>query len=226
MSPTLLLLTALVQPPATEKLDAGALSRSLVETTKAAVEVLNSVKDRASAEKAKPRLEELNARLGELEKQYAARPRGERIKAPEWTGERKEQAEALTLAHDRVFARHKEAYKVLAGIGLFKRIEGSLEDQAMLQAQNIQKACMAYYVKHRGVYPSSLMLVVVKDPDTGSPPLLDGGGKAIIDPWGAPYQFEVRADEKGLKRLHVWATSPYGDGKKRIVYPQDDGKRR
>jgi hypothetical protein len=68
MPPTLLLLAALVQPPATEKLDAGALSRSLVETTKAAVGVLNGVQDKASAGKAKPRLEELNVRLDELEK--------------------------------------------------------------------------------------------------------------------------------------------------------------
>lgn len=57
MSPMLLLLTALIQPPATEKLDAGALNRSLVETTKAAVEVLNTVKDQATAKTAKPRLE-------------------------------------------------------------------------------------------------------------------------------------------------------------------------
>jgi len=125
MSPTLLLLTALVQAPTTEKQDAGALGRSLVETTKAAVEVLNGVKDRASADQAKPRLEELNARIENLEKQYAARPRGERIKAElSLMDERKKQAEALALAHDRVFARHKDAYKVLAGTGLFRRVEG------------------------------------------------------------------------------------------------------
>ncbi|HET6573881.1 MAG TPA: type II secretion system protein GspG [Fimbriiglobus sp.] len=226
MSPTLLLLTALIQPPATEKLDAGAISRSLVETSKAAVEVLNGVKDRATAKTAKPRLEELSARLGELEKRYAVRPRGERVKAEvKWTNERKKQAEALTLAHDRVFAKHKDAYKVLAGTGLFRRVEGALEARALLQMQNIQKAGVAYYIKNGGVYPRALKLLVVKDPNTGTPPLLAGGAKAITDPWGAPYQFDVRADQNGIERLHIWTTSPYGDGKKRIVWPQDDGKK-
>lgn len=222
MSPTLLLLNALVQPPATEKLDAGTISHSLVETTKAAVEVLNGVKDEASAEKAKPRLEELNARLGHLEKQYAALRRGERIKAPEWTDERKKQAEALSQAHDRVFARHKDAYKVLAGTDLFRRVEGALEDRALLQAQDIHKASLAYYTKTAGVYPDALAALVVKNPITGTPPLLEGGVKAIIDPWGAPYQFKVRVGEKGIERLHIWTISPYGDGKKIIYWPRED----
>lgn len=226
MSPTLLLLIALVQPPATEELDAGALSRSLAETMKAAVEVLHGVKDKASAEKVKPRLEELNARLGDLEKQYAARHKGERTKAElKWADERKKHVEALNLAHDRVFARHKDAYKVLAGTGLFRQVEGALEEQALLQALSIQKAGLAYYTKTGGVYPDSLKLLIVKDPNTGTPPLLEGGNKAIIDPWGAPYQFKVRLDEGGVERMHVWTISPYGDGKKKIVWPRDDGKK-
>lgn len=227
MSPTLLLLTALVQAPTTEKQDAGALGRSLVETTKAAVEVLNGVKDRASADQAKPRLEELNARIENLEKQYAARPRGERIKAElSLMDERKKQAEALALAHDRVFARHKDAYKVLAGTGLFRRVEGALEEGALLQALNIQKAGLAYYTKTGGVYPRALKVLVVKDPNTGTPPLLLGGEKAITDPWGAPYQFEIVLDDGGVERMYVWTVSPYGDGRKKIVWPRDAGKKK
>ncbi len=69
MSPTLvLLLTALAQSPPVDLPDADALTRSLVETTKAAVEALGGIKDTASAEAAKPRLEALNARFEELEK--------------------------------------------------------------------------------------------------------------------------------------------------------------
>jgi hypothetical protein len=124
-----------------------------------------------------------------------------------------------------VFARHKEAYKVLAGTGLFKRVEGALEERALLRAQNIQRACQAWFVKTGGVWPDSLKLLVIVNPNTGTPPLLEGGNKAIIDPWGAPYQFEVRMDEKGTERLHVWTVSPYEDGMKRIVWPRDGKKK-
>jgi hypothetical protein len=205
MSPPLvLLLTALGQSPAADK-----------------PEVLDGIKDRASAEKAKPRLEELNARFEELEKQYKARPEGERIKAEQkWADEQKKQGEALTLAHDRVFARHKDAYKVLAGTGLFKRVEKPLEDRATLQAQNIQKAALAYYTRTGGVWPPNLKVLVVRDPNTGVGPFLEGKVKAITDPWGAPFQFEVVQDTSGAERYLVWTVSPYGDGKKKIVWPR------
>jgi hypothetical protein len=123
-----------------------------------------------------------------------------------------------------VFAKHKDAYKVLADTGLFKRVEGSLEARALSQVQSIQRAGMAYYTKTGGVYPLALKALVVKDPNTGAPPLLLDGDKAITDPWGAPYQFKVQVDEKGIERLHVWTISPYGDGKKRIVWPRDERK--
>jgi hypothetical protein len=222
MSPPLvLLLTALGQPPAADKPDADALTRSLIETTKATVEVLDGIKDKASAEKAKPRLEELNARLEELEKQYKARPEGERIKAElKWADEQKKQGEALTLAHDRVFARHKDAYKVLAGTGLFKRLEKALEDRAMLQALNIQKAALAHYARTGGIWPPNLGVLAAKDPDTGVGPFLAGGRKAITDPWGAPFQYEIWQDASGRERLFVWTVIPYGDGKTKLVWPR------
>jgi hypothetical protein len=222
MSPTLvLLLTALAQSPPADTPDADALTRSLVETTKATVEALGGIKDKVSAEAAKPRLEALNARLKELEKQYKARPERERVEAElKWADERAKQDEALTLAHDRVFAKHKDAYKVLAGTGLFKRLEKALEDRATLQAQKIQQAALSYYTKTGGNYPPSLEVLVVPDPQTGVGPLLEGGRKAITDPWGAPFQFHVVIDDKSAERLYIWTVSPYGDGKKKIVWPR------
>ncbi len=33
-------------------------------------------------------------------------------------------------------------------------------------------------------------------------------------------------DDKGVERLYVWTISPYGDGKKQIVWPREtEGKK-
>ncbi len=81
-----------------------------------------------------------------------------------------------------MFARHKDAYKVLAGTGLFRSLEKALEDRAALQAQKIQQAALSYYTNTGSIYPPALGLLVVPDPKTGVGPLLEGGRKAITDP--------------------------------------------
>ena len=69
---------------------------------------------------------------------------------------------------------------------------------------------MAYYTKSGGTYPDSLELLVMRDPNTGTPPLLEGGERAIIDPWRQPFQFEIVMDDAGAERFVVYTTSPEG----------------
>jgi general secretion pathway protein G len=109
---------------------------------------------------------------------------------------------------------------ILASVATFATVSYLSQakvDQASLQATNIQKAAMAYYTKTSGVWPDSLQALVMRDPNTGTQPLLEGGESAIVDPWGQPYQFEVGEDNTGTLRFVVYTTSPEGQ---RIQFPR------
>lgn len=220
MVPALLLAAALLpgDPPATPGPDSAALMRASTAVTKETAEVLAGVTDRATAERAKPKLAELHDRYMELEKRLSARPDEERYATEaKVVADRKKQDEALALAHDKVFARHKDAYKSLAETGVFKRVEGAHEREAMLRMQKIEQGCKNYYVVNDEKWPASLRDLSEKR--GGKPPLLEGGLKAVTDPWGAPFRFEVVTDASGSERVRVWTLSPYGDGKKELVWP-------
>lgn len=215
---SLLAALALSAPSAADEDPTDALFRSTLDNLKQTDEVLRGVTDRATAEKAKPKLEDLHASFEKQFKQFNARPKEEARKVldqnrKEWD----KQKEAVTLAHDRVFSKHKDAYKVLADTGLFRRVEGWLEDDANLKAQNIQKACLSYYARG-GQWPTSLTVLVEKVGGVG--PFLVDGKKAILDPWGAPFQFQIVALENGNERIVIWTHSPYGEGKK-LVWPPE-----
>lgn len=109
---------------------------------------------------------------------------------------------------------------ILASVATFAAVSflsGAKIDEATIKAQNIQKAGMAYYTKSSGVWPDSLQLLVIRDPNTGTQPLLEGGESAITDPWGQPYQFEVILDDTGTERFVVYTVSPEGN---RIQWPR------
>jgi general secretion pathway protein G len=109
---------------------------------------------------------------------------------------------------------------ILASVATFAVVSylgTAKEDQATIQAQNIQKAAMAYYTRTSGTYPPSLEVLVVRDPTTGTPPLLEGGVGAITDPWGNPFQYEVTYDAVGAERLVVFTVTPEG---KQIQWPR------
>src|SRR5262245_15561417 len=76
---------------------------------------------------------------------------------------------------------------ILASVATFavvSYLKGAKEDQATLQAQNIQKAAKSWYTKTGGYWPDSLDMLVMKT--EASDPLLEGGESAILDPWGQP----------------------------------------
>jgi hypothetical protein len=223
MLPQLAVLVLAILVPADE-LDLLPALRSAIETTKAAAELLGGVKDAASAENAKPKLDEYAKQLEKLEKVLKPQLGGNISLAEAKLA--KEYAKAndeLAVAHDRIFAKQKPVYKLLAPTDLFKHVERSLEDRAALQCQNIQKAAMAWTTK-AGDYPLSLGVLVVRDPVTGTLPFLEGGEKAIRDPWGKPIEFKVVEDDTGFPRFYVFTTSPYGKGGKLIQWPRETKK--
>lgn len=194
--------------------------RSAIETSKAATELVTGIKDANSAEKAKPKLDEYGKQLAKVEKlldhRTARKPTAAETKLAK---EYAKSLEELVLAHDRIFAKQKPIYKLVESTDLFKHVESSLESQAALQCQNIYKASLAYVAK-AGEFPESLEVLVVRDPNTGTLPMLEGGQKAIRTPWGKPFEFKVEDDAVGIPRLRVWTISPYGKGGNVIQWPR------
>ena len=109
---------------------------------------------------------------------------------------------------------------ILASVATFavvSHLTGAREDEAGLKAQNIQKAAMSYTAK-AGQFPESLEALIMRDPNSGTLPLLEGGLSAITDPWQNVYQFEVKQDETGTPRFYVFTQTPEG---KLIVWPRN-----
>jgi len=77
----------------------------------------------------------------------------------------------------------------LAGVGgyfLIGQLTQSKADVARLQAKKLKEACTTYFIRTGG-FPTSLNDLV--QPPAGGIPVLEDP-KAIIDPWGQPYQYQ------------------------------------
>jgi type II secretory pathway pseudopilin PulG len=113
------------------------------------------------------------------------------------------------------------ALAVLAIVLVLASVEyggSNRSDQATFQAQNITKAIRSYHAKTGGTWPTTLHVLTGRDPETGVGPFLEGGESAITDPWGNPYQYEIRADDPDGEHVVVWTTGPGGE---RIQWPRD-----
>jgi len=219
MVPQLIVLILASFVPVSDEPDLAPTLRSAIETTKGATELLTEIKDAASADKAKPKLDEYGKQLEKVEKVLKPRPDRELTAAEmKLAKEYVKSREDMDVAHGRIFTKQKAVYKLLTPTDLFKHIESSQEAEAALQCQNIQKASLAYAVKS-GEFPESLEVLIVRDPNTGTLPMFEGGPKAIRTPWGKPFEFKVDDDAAGIPRLRVWTVSPYGKGGTVIQWP-------
>lgn len=103
---------------------------------------------------------------------------------------------------NRTLARRRSAFTLLevlvvvaiivilatvSTIYIFGYLDGANVDTAQQQMQVLEKACKSYMLKSNGVPPGSLQEIVV--PQNGKNPLVDGGERALMDPWGQPYQY-------------------------------------
>jgi serine/threonine protein kinase len=174
-------------------------ARRYAESLTKAAELLDAVTDEKSATAARPKLDELAAQQVELKAAAGPKP-PDTVTAAE---------QKLSLAHDRVFARAKAAYQVLHGSKLFDAIEKPREKLAETNAKLLSTQTKAYAAKDGGTFPKALKQLVV--PADGRTPFVDGGVKALADPWGVPYQYELgkRQTNDNFDTPFVWTISPY-----------------
>jgi hypothetical protein len=105
-------------------------------------------------------------------------------------------------------------------VGLMRYTDGDGKtSHARLECQNLQKACKSYYAICNE-YPKALSNLV--QPPFQDKPLIEGGVRALIDPWGNPYRFEIVKDQNGTGDEFpvVFTVNPKG---RKIAWPREYG---
>lgn len=109
---------------------------------------------------------------------------------------------------------------ILAGVatvGLLRYLDDAKINNARLNAQNIQKAMKAFRVNTDQDFPRDPYLLIGGD---GGRSYLEGGEKAITDPWGKRYILDVATDANGEEVPVAYTTDPQG---RKIAWPREFG---
>jgi hypothetical protein len=88
----------------------------------------------------------------------------------------------------------------------------SKTDYAKMHMMNIIKACRSYHVMEEK-FPSTLSVLIGAD---GTRPYLEGGAKAIVDPWGKPFKYALIGNDSNEMEPYVWSER-LTDGKLAII---------
>jgi general secretion pathway protein G len=103
-------------------------------------------------------------------------------------------------------------------IGLLRYIDNAKESNARLQCKTIQTAAKNFRTMTDTDWPvGNLGLLIGGD---GGKPWLEGGEKALIDPWGGNYQLEIVGGANGDEIPVVYCVTRSG---KRIAWPLEYG---
>jgi hypothetical protein len=192
------------------------LAKDSIRLRNELVKVLDGVKDKAAAEKAKPKVHELQAKLEKTREALRAKPE-------------KEVKEAYRTA---IAELGESPNEYNAWVRLAKRFQVAADDPVLVEeargvvaemgARGVNVACEAYYAhpKSGNVYPDTLHHLLT--PPFGGTSFLKNGIGDLVDPWGVPYRYEVgkvRAKVNGREiesdSAYVW-TERKIDGKVRV----------
>ena len=93
----------------------------------------------------------------------------------------------------------------VAGVGMFKYLEGAKVDTAKAQMANFENAAKAYALRNNEVPPDTLSELVA--PSNGGKPYVEGGVNSLTSPFGTPYQYNgSNLDNNGSPDPIVWCT--------------------
>jgi hypothetical protein len=177
------------------------LVKELFAANKEVIGLLDKIKDKAAAEKAKPKLEELTKQMKATITELEKRPKPDVAGAFDALKEKPNSPNAIVEACDKLADRSAPAYEVLGGIPLIKEAVEANEARAKLNAQAIERVCSAYLLKNAR-WPADLA-------DTAE--YFEKGAESLKDPWGKEYKYTVAKDEKGVERAYVWCERKIGD---------------
>lgn len=120
---------------------------------------------------------------------------------------RLDRREAFTLLEVLVVVAILVVLASVSSIYVFRYLDDSKKNKAMLQAKNIQTAAKAFML-NSGDLPTPQLLI---NPGGGQKPYLEGGNEAIMTPWGGQYSLsqQQRGDSSEVAIVVSWAD---GDG--------------
>jgi Type II secretion system (T2SS), protein G len=175
-------------------------AKAVLETANKVVEAMKTVKDKASAEKAKPELEKLLTAAIKAQEAFRNLPEADRKKVlPTYRPKIDEVMQEFGKESERL-RKDESVMEVLKDLAPFKAIREARLQQAKLMVLNLDKA-MQIYKLTTGDYPKSLEAMA-----EGEKPLLDK--KHLKDPWGRAFQYDLKGERhKGVKP-DVWSLGP------------------
>lgn len=90
---------------------------------------------------------------------------------------------------------------VLLCLGSFRFSDGNgKEDDARAKAEQLVTYAKTWSTRHDGKHIEELSVLVLYAED---------GGRALVDPWGQPYQFRYVSDEQSEReRIVIWTVNP------------------
>ncbi len=169
--------------------------------------VLKSIKDKASAEAAAPKLDAVydkvktlhdNANKLTFEQQKELFKEGGAVQ----TGGKQFNEEAARI--EKLFAKDAAVWKALEKTKLFKEMEGAKVDSAKVQLEVLTKACDAHFVRE-AKFPFKL-----QDLAQGNPPIIKDA-KSLVDPWGQPFHYDPAGPKnkaQGGTGPDIWTVTP------------------
>jgi hypothetical protein len=192
---------------------------TLIDRTKAAYETMladcKSIKDRATAETARPRLDRSADNRDQIMQQIA----GLKLKPVERDAAQLRLNQALaptSLALQAEVARIALSPDALAMVethAIVREMAGLLEQRAYASIRSLELALRTAALRDSGVFPKKL--------DDVSRYLAD---KTIIrDPWGREWHYDPAGKRNTRMLPDVWTVSPFGGGKK-VIGNVDEGK--
>ena len=162
------------------------------------------MKDKAGAEKAKPKLEALSKQFVESATELMKRPKPD-VEAAFKAQTKKFDPNSVMGAYNRLTDRAPAAAEVLAEVPLVKYMANANEGRVRADTQVIIKGLQTYYTQN-GRWPARLA-------DMAN--LFEKGADAFKDPWGNEYKFEIGTktlpDGMVVEAPYVWAERKVGD---------------
>jgi hypothetical protein len=217
-SAALIALLSPSQPPfKTAPASIEQVGQGVLDSVKAAEDALGAVKDKKSAEAAKSKLAEAEKRIKQFDGKKEARTEEEKNWVRDvYASKLILQKGELDVAHDRLLRANEVLYGLVGDAETFRKYQETQLARTRKMAREIQTACKAYYLSTED-YPKKLNELIGAD---GGKPYLEGGKKAILDPWGKEFNLTLEEDEQTGERIPVISTkSPYGEGKAEIRWP-------
>lgn len=174
---------------------------------KSATELV-SVKDQASAEKARKRIAEFSAdrdkaltEVGKLRLTPVAREQAQ-VKLDRALGPLSEELQKTLV---RV-ALIPEAIAVLQDLPLVKEMAIIIEERAKTRLRGVDQALQIASIRDNGKFPKKLSEVEKYLADKNT----------LRDPWGRDWQYDPAGKHHDGKKPDVWTVSPFGGGKRVI----------